>query len=367
MTVRLYWALAPIVAIAAVWPAHAQQSPNCARLEAQLSAFDRSAADPGRADQVRRYEEAANSQRNEIARQEATARRLGCENNSFFVLFSRQPAQCGPINAKVQQMRANLDRIHANLDRLQSDSGPERDAQRHAILVALAQNNCGPQYRAAVAATQPRGGLFESLFGPGSIFSGNTPGWSTSGGTYRTICVRTCDGYYFPISFATTPDHFADDEKVCQRSCPAADVMLFAHHNPGEDVSQAVSIGGQLYATLPNAFRYRQSFDPKCSCRHPGESWAQALKNADDDTVGRGDIVVNEQRARLMSQPRVDAQGKPIKPDLRLSTKPAANASGVAASAPAETAKPAQAKQAPVKPDPNRQVREVGPTFIPTR
>jgi hypothetical protein len=381
MTWRLVWALAPVVAFAATAsPVLAQQSPNCARLENQLQAFDRSAADPARADQIRRFEEAADNQQNEIDRQQATAQRIGCENNSFFVLFSRQPQQCGRINAKIRQMRANLDRIHADLERLQGASGPEQASQRRAILVALAQNNCGQQYRAAVAAAPPprSGGRFEARFGPGTIFSpgGGTPGWSGPGGTYRTVCVRTCDGYYFPISFATMPDHFGEDEKVCQRSCPAAEVMLFAYHNPGEDISQAVSISGQLYSTLPNAFRYRQAFNASCSCRHPGETWAQALKHLDDPTVERGDIVVNPDRARLMSQPRFDAKGRPIKPDARAVTKPDTKASktGRSVSDPkaAETPPPAamveaKPRAAATKPDPNRQIRSVGPTFIPTR
>jgi hypothetical protein len=370
MTLKLCSALAPAVLAlaAAVLPAQGQQSPNCARLEAQLSAFDRSAADPNRAEQVRRFEEAANNQQAEIDRQQATARRLGCNNNSFFVLFNGQPAQCGPINAKVQQMRANLDRIHSDLERLQGASGPEREGQRRAIMVALAQNNCGQQYRAAVATTQPRGGLFDSLFGPGSIFSGNTaPGWSSSGGTFRTVCVRTCDGFYYPVSFATTSARFAEDEKVCQRTCPAAETMLFAYRNPGEDISQAVSTSGQLYSTLPNAFRYRTTVDTTCSCRHPGESWAQALKNIDDTTVEQGDIVVNEQSARTLSQPRLDAQGKPIKPDPRANARPGPIAAKTAAPASAATDKSAPADAVPDKPDPKRPVRSVGPTFIPAR
>src|SRR4029079_9135377 len=159
----------------------------------------------------------------------------------------------------------------------------------------LGQNSCGSQYQtAATPPPQRRGGFFQSLFGPrqgshpgammstpeGSVAPG--PGLSIPNGSYRTICVRTCDGFYWPVSYATTPDHFQDDEKVCQRSCPAAEAMLFAHRNPGEDVTQAVSISGQLYSTWPNAFRYRQAFDASCSCRQPGETWAHALKTFDD-------------------------------------------------------------------------------------
>lgn len=348
-----------------------QQNPYCARLEAQLQAFDRGGGDAGNADQVRKYEEAANNQQAEIDRQEALARRAGCSNNGFFVLFSGQPAQCGPLNNKIQQMRSNLETIQSNLERLRGGSAPERGSQRRAILVALSQNNCGAQYQAAVAAAPPQqrsGGLFDTLFGPGSVFSGNAPGWSGAlSGTYRTLCVRTCDGFYYPISYATTPARFAEDEKVCRQSCPAAEVMLFSHRNPGEDVSQAVSVSGQLYSTLPNAFRYRQAVDPNCICKHPGESWAQALKNIDDSTVEQGDIVVNEQRARTLSQPRIDAQGRPIKVDTRPLGKPDPKAVQSAAPAAAAPLADAAGKDAPEKPDPNRKVRAVGPTFIPAR
>ena len=363
-----------------------QQNPVCVRLELQLAAFDRGGADPVRAEQIQRFEEAASKQQAELNRQTENARRLRCEGNSFFVLFSNQAPQCGPINAQIQQMRGNLERIQSDLDRLKSaNSGPEREGQRRAILVALSQANCGAQYSAQVtAATQPRsGGLFETLFGAGSIFA---PGDAQSGGAYRTVCVRTCDGYYYPISYSTGSTNFANDERTCQRSCPAAEVMLFSHRNPGEDMNQAVSISGQLYTSLPNAFLYRQAFDASCSCRRPGETWAQALKHLEDTTVEQGDIVVSEERARQMSQPRVDAQGRPIRPDARPASQaaptqaraagpaatpaaaPAAVSPGAAAAATAASvAAQTKASEPAVKPDPNRQVRSVGPTFLPAR
>jgi hypothetical protein len=127
-------------------------------------------------------------------------------------------------------------------------------------------------------------------------------------------------------------------------------------------VDQAVSISGQPYTSLPNAFRYRQAFDASCSCRRPGETWSQALKNLDDATVEHGDIVVNEERARSMSQPRVDAQGKPIRPDPRMTTRQTPARAATPAAAPASAA-----QQPSEKPDPNRPVRAVGPTFLPAR
>ncbi len=358
-------ALVLLLAATAI-PALAQQpqqrSRACTALEAQLSAFDRAANDPARAEQARRIDDAINQQQAELDRNIASARRIGCEGGFF--LFGGRPPQCGPLNAQIQTQRTNIDRLQTQLAQLQSVSGPEHQSQRHAILVALTQNDCGPQYRAA-AVSQPRGSLFESLFGPNSIFTNPSPGGDTpQSGTFRTICVRTCDGFYYPISFSTTPANFAADAQVCARSCPAAEVALYAHRNPGEDVNQATSTTTQQpYTALPNAFKYRTAFDAGCSCRQPGETWAHALKSVDDPVVP-GDVVVSEERARQLSQPRFDAQGKPIKPDLR-PTKPAA----ITTTPIAPPAAPAAvtSDDAPEKPDPNRKVRAVGPTFIPAK
>jgi hypothetical protein len=360
-------------------PPQPQQNPYCSRLEAQLQAFDRGANDSGRADQLRKFEEAAAAQQGELDRQEATARRTGCERNSFLVLFSGQPAACGPLNNKIQQMKDNIERIRSDIERLRGETAPERQGQRRAILVALSQNNCGAQYQQQVAATPPpQGGFFESLFGPKSVLTPNSeePAMSGPSGTFRTLCVRTCDGFYYPISAATNASRFGDDEKACRASCPAAEVQLYSHRNPGEGINEAVSVTTQQpYTALPNAFRYRTSLDQNCSCRKPGESWSQALKGIDDPTIEQGDIVVNDQRAKQLSQPRVDAQGRPVRitppaaarPDLRPSqpaTAPAATAS--TAATPAAESAPAPAEE-PSKPDPNRKVRAVGPPFLTGR
>ena len=139
--------------------------------------------------------------------------------------------------------------------------------------------------------------------------------------------------------------------------------MLYSHRNPGEDVAQAVSTGG---ATIPNCPTHspiaRRSIR-RCSCKGIGQTWADALKHLDDQTVERGDIVVNEERAKLLSQPQTDAQGKPIKPPPP--TRASAPAPKGKAAAPVDAAAEDKAADGdhPVK----RQVRTVGPTFLPVR
>jgi Protein of unknown function (DUF2865) len=345
-------AAAAAIAVSASAAAIAQApNPACQRLEAQLTSLDNGNSDPTRADQIRRAEETINRQQVEVDKLVSQGRRLGCENSGFFSIFSNPPAQCSALNRQIDQQRGALERLQNDFERLNGGTA-ERASQRQSLLIALGTNGCGPQYRQAALAGQ-QGGFFDRLFGNnGGIFS-SAPG--AMGGTFRTICVRSCDGFYYPISFATSQDRFRDDEQTCQRMCPASEVALYTYHNPGEEVAQAVSLGGRPYTELPAAFNYRKALDKACSCRKPGESWSQALKaNGVDDTVVPGDVVVTEQNAKRLSQPRIGADGKPIRPDPRV-TAPAAGNPAPAANAPAE-GEPAK-----------RTVRTVGPTFLPVR
>jgi hypothetical protein len=359
------------------------RNPACLRLEGQLAMVDRGSVDPATADQVKRYEAEAGKQQAELDRLSQQSQRMGCRGGGFFSLFSGQPQQCTPLNNQIQQIRSNIDRYLAESQRLQGNTG-EREGQRRGILAALGQNDCGPQYRQYANAGP--GGFFDSLFGNVSSAISGPPS-----GTYRTLCVRTCDGFYFPISYSTVPGKFGDDEAMCQRMCPATEAVLFSHRNPGEDVARAVSASGKAYSELPTAFAYRKQFNAACSCRAPGQSWAEALRQGDDQTLERGDIVVTEERSKQMSQPRFDAQGKPVSLDpnpgrsvgpMPAPTGPAPRGAGAtvnAAPLPPAGSKPPAAKPEAAKPadppveekteeDPSkRKVRSVGPAFLPAR
>ncbi|HML08533.1 MAG TPA: DUF2865 domain-containing protein [Xanthobacteraceae bacterium] len=329
------------------------QSANsvCARLEGQLAIVDRGTADPARAELIQHAEDAVARQQADLDRTLAQSRRQGCEGiGGFFALFTGQAPQCQPLNAQIQQMRGNLDRMMSDLERLKSGN-TDQDSRRRALIAQLAQNNCGPQYSRAAAAAGQGGGFLDTLFG--RII--NPAGDGAPAGTYRTVCVRTCDGYFFPISYSTVPDHFPEDQRACQRLCPAAEAALYTYRNPGEDISQAVSLGGRTYTELPNAFLYRREFSAACSCRRPGQSWAEALKNADDSsTLERGDIIVTEETAKALSQPQKGAPGAPG--TVTGKPPPKASANPPDASAPAAPAADAdQAKDA---------VRTVGPPFV---
>ena len=337
----------------------------CSRLEAQLSALDRgSSGDAAKDDQIRRYQDSATRQQAELDRVTVQARRMGCDSSGFFSLFNGQSAQCGPVNTQIQQMRANLDQITSSLERLRAGGpggfSPERDNQRRSVLLALAQNNCGPQYANAVQSQGP-GNFLSNLFGGGNNNPAGgppAPDLGPQSGTYRTVCVRSCDGAYFPISFATVPARFPDDERTCKALCPAAEASLYAYRNPGEDMNSAISVNGQPYSALPNAFKFRTEFNPSCSCKAAGQTWADALKSIDDKAAAeqQGDIIVTEESAKKMQQRQLT---KPTPANARKGATPPPTAASTPAEAPPTDSSATSSD--------NKPIRSVGPTFIPAR
>lgn len=94
--------------------------------------------------------------------------------------------------------------------------------------------------------------------------------------TFRTVCVRTCDGAITPVSFATTQDRLALDALRCRKSCGSSS-KLYIQRNPATEAEGLVDLDGKPYTQLPTAFKFRTSYDEACTCRpHAWQSLAQA-------------------------------------------------------------------------------------------
>jgi Protein of unknown function (DUF2865) len=106
----------------------------------------------------------------------------------------------------------------------------------------------------------------------------------SSGGVYRTLCVRLCDGFPVPISFATTKDHLSTDARRCEQQCPARS-RLFAYRL-GQSLEEMVDLEGKPYRDLPTAFRYQKKYVADCTCR--GNAW-------DAETLARHEAYAHEQ------------------------------------------------------------------------
>jgi hypothetical protein len=85
-------------------------------------------------------------------------------------------------------------------------------------------------------------------------------------GTVRTVCVRLCDGYYFPMSFGVPRSILARDADACSTSC-GVETRLFYQPTPGGDADSLIDLSGMAYTSLPNAYRYRRALVAGCSCR----------------------------------------------------------------------------------------------------
>jgi hypothetical protein len=100
-----------------------------------------------------------------------------------------------------------------------------------------------------------------------------------SGEAYRTVCVRLCDGYYWPISSAADSSELMRDSAKCEQSCSMPAKLYYAPML-GEAL-EMIDLNGQPYTKLGTAFQYRVNYNASCKCRaHPWETEAQAKHQA---------------------------------------------------------------------------------------
>jgi hypothetical protein len=92
------------------------------------------------------------------------------------------------------------------------------------------------------------------------------PEGGSGGGSFRTVCVRMCDGFYWPISHGVSRSQFTRDARACQSSC-GAEARLFYHSTSDSGADGMVDLGGRAYSQIPNAFRYRKSLVAGCACK----------------------------------------------------------------------------------------------------
>lgn len=243
-------------------PAWAQQV--CLQLESQLAALERQNSVAVYQQLLSQYQQAQST----YDRLYYEADRAGCIPR---LLRPNVPAACDPVRAQLEQQYNRM----LQLQEQARAADPSRVAStRLELLRALANNNCGPQYEAyrSNPVQLGNGALIDRILGRDQPLIIPLEEYQPVITTYRTLCVRACDGYYFPISFATTPTQFEADQRTCQAQCPGA--MLYTHRNPGAPVEDAVSINGQPYTALENAFAYRTAYNPECGCQ-PATSIAE--------------------------------------------------------------------------------------------
>jgi hypothetical protein len=208
---------------------------------------------------------------------------------SFFIFgrgLVRSP-KCLNMNNRVEDARRQLTQLQQQRQALTGGGGNRRRTAE--LQDALARSGCGGQ----PAAQKRRGGGLFDFFGGGREEEQEdypqTPVYRSidPNGRYRSVCVRLCDGFFYPIHYSTYGSLLGQDAQQCQSNC-AAPAELYVYRNPGQEIEQAVSLNGSAYMDLPVALRFRKEYVKGCSCKqaeyNPTEIEA-ANKRAEADAV----------------------------------------------------------------------------------
>ncbi len=264
----------------------------CLQLEQRL-VNESKGANRGR-DQIPAISNQIRETRRAMQQAEVNLDRKKCYSYFLFSKTLKRTKRCIQLANTRNASKRQLAQLESQLSQINSSSGR---SYQDDIIRALARNGCGDNYvqQARRRTPNPFSSLWqdeESRGGYDGAFGRYNSALPYA--TYRTLCVRMCDGYYFPISFSTLPNHFQRDAERCQSKC-AAPAQLFYYQNPGGAVEQMVSTQTrQLYTELKTAFRYRKEYVKGCSCK-ASEYQADA---SSPDSVRRSDLAPQDPRTR---------------------------------------------------------------------
>jgi hypothetical protein len=274
---------------------------------------------------------------------------------SFFIFgrgLVRSP-KCLKMNDRVEDARRQLTQLQQQRQALMGGGGNRR--QRAELQAALARSGCGGQ----PVAPKRRGGLFD-FFGGGQEEEEQpqTPIYRSidPNGRYRSVCVRLCDGFFYPIHYSTYGSLLAQDAQACQSNC-AAPAELYVYRNPGQEIEQAVSLNGSAYMDLPVALRFKKEYVKGCSCKqaeyNPTEIEA-ANKRAEAETAappgkGKGKATAKAPPPPQAPAPQAGAPAgdQQLNLDITGSNEPAAPPAPTAAPPAPAAVPPAQKPPAP--------------------
>ena len=114
--------------------------------------------------------------------------------------------------------------------------------------------------------------------------AGGGRGATHSGG----YCVRTCDGYFFPLIKSSR----ATRQQSCNFACPSATVEIY----DGGSIESSRNARGETYKALLDQIAGRTDASARCSCNDPSTSAAYSRDAArTDPTLQNGDFVIEDE------------------------------------------------------------------------
>lgn len=405
---RTRWIAAAVAALAllALAPAAQAQAPDCKALSRRIADFDKR-ANSSLSD---RYERSARKQRDEIDRTVSYGEQSGCWTHES---DEPPPALCRQLDNRLARMRANLDDLQARADEA-SRSGWDGGESREALVYDYqlwcqgANAPAGNGRRLPIDripaddAVRIDGDLSPGAgvdLSPGSGVDLKIPDIAPSAPSASVygdadpnavaLCVRVCDGGYFPLTAPVKPGKLEGLQALCSAQCPATEARVYTMKK-GEDVSKAAASNGDFYDALPNAFKFRKKYDPACACKPAGKTWGQVLNQAEkilEEQTGKSDPAVADGLPKIpapalrggdadaaLGQPK-PPQPKPARPEPARPAAGRAGKPGAIESAPLAppvvAPRPAVAPTPPAavaRPDDGAEYREVvGPDGVKRR
>lgn len=274
------------IGLAHIAPSFAQAgSQVCMRLERELARLHSVERSSGASEQISRFHQAVNQQQENMGIMRRQLSRAGCPTDSYSAL--RYGGQCRAMGERLMAMERNLESLLGQISRMEgrtSQSGQIRNIQAE-----LQRNRCFEQAQPTRVRAVPDDfnrypndptmqSPHQSSGGWGNQLSPQEMEnlrrareehvWERSN-TLRTVCVRTCDGFFFPVSLSTTRSRVDADAQSCQAQCPAAEAKLFYFPSRTGDMNSAVAMDGTRYMDIENAMRYQREFVPNCACHTP--------------------------------------------------------------------------------------------------
>ena len=233
----------------------------------------------GNSAEVRRVTGALSRQNAEIRELRSALRRYDCSVGSIIVVGSEANPTCIAIQARLDTAEQQRDRLEGERGSL--GAGVVNGSQeRRQILAALQEKNC--DFTASIqsvslvsTAPVPATANGDSEFytripAPEGEAPSPDPLTQPMPGTLRTMCVRTCDGAFFPISANASRSDFPRDAAICTRMCPGAQTSLYYHTMENAESTDMVSAAdNRPYRDLPGAFAYTNRLPgekPACGC-----------------------------------------------------------------------------------------------------
>ena len=327
--------IVPAIVLASAPAAYASEQ-LCADIENRLKGGQLSI---GTGPQTRALTQDINALNGLIRTIRSDMRRSGCSVGSVIVYGDRNAELCAELGERLVEATSEINYLNEQKKQLQfANTGRLSQAERRKLEQqwersgclkikanqAKKENDLKPAQPAEVAPSN------NNAPKPMVIDPMNKPVAGT--GNLRTMCVRLCDGKFYPVSANASPLDFTLQKAQCQNSCPASDTDLFYHSIVGQETKDMVSATtNQSYASLPTAYRFQQTTtkqSDECSCGALGsvEFGEKPRANAslpsptDEDTTGTKAMTDAATEPATHEQPKQEAkvdEGRPYVPGER--------------------------------------------------